>query len=100
MVLFNSGIFSVTFYDTADLLSARCHASHFVSDICHWALKIRIIGSIISPDLPESNQNSCYMLMRPPPCFSVDSAVLQSRAADPEEMLYNLGFGGSDQLAR
>ena len=40
------------------------------------------------------------MMMRPPLCFSVDSAVLQSRAADPEEMLYNLGFGGSDQLAR
>jgi len=31
---------------------------------------------------------------------SVDSAVLQSREADPEEVLLNLGFGGSEALSK
>ena len=57
---------------------------------------MRIIGFINCPGTSGIKPNRVNITSY----FSVDSAVLQSRAADPEEMLYNLGFGGSDQLAR
>ena len=57
---------------------------------------MRIIGFINCPGTSRIKPNRVNITSY----FSVDSAVLQSRAADPEEMLYNLGFGGSDQIAR
>lgn len=89
--------------DTAS--SLRSHASNLSHlSVSRWDADTAIrhcLAATISIIICSSNMETINKSLPSTNLFfsSVDS-VLQSREADPEEILLNLGFGGSEQLSR